>query len=333
MKKSYIALLIVLCTAIVFVLYLLIGGKGIYNKALPNVDFSILGAFKNNPLQDTLYINVEDGKDEVLYAKAKRLAKSLRDEGVDVRINEKGNHSSGNLNLYVASNKHSLPKVIDNDSINILYIPYVSSDDDFEIFRNFDVVIVKSISSYSHLKAINVRTAYIPDAIDIKTSSLSPKLKAMFIGDNNEFSLSLYLAKNKDFDIYGKNWTHTEHSKKIKNENIDDNNFSKYSITLCDQTEEEIANSIVNDKVIRILENGGLPLVRYNQGIKHIFQDDVVMYYNEEDFNRKFEELISDKNLVKEKRKAIFEKAKNWNTKITANKFIEIFMIMKQKKI
>jgi hypothetical protein len=108
----------------------------------------------------------------------------------------------------------------------------------------------------------------------------------MFIGDNNEFSLSLYLAKNKDFDIYGKNWTHTEHSKKIKNENIDDNNFSKYYITLCDQTEEEIANSIVNDKVIRILENGGLPLVRYNQGIKHIFQDDVVMYYNEEDFNK-----------------------------------------------
>ena len=66
MKKSYIALLIVLCTAIVFVLYLLIGGKGIYNKTLPNVDFSILGAFKNNPLQDTLYINVENNKDEEL---------------------------------------------------------------------------------------------------------------------------------------------------------------------------------------------------------------------------------------------------------------------------
>ncbi len=333
MKKSYIAMFVFLCVAISFVLYLLLGLKNIYKAPKFDIDFNITGLLKRNPLKDKLYINIETEKNDIFYTKANNLAKALKDEGVKLEINEKSNHKSGNLNLYIAKDKYNLPTVIDKNSINILYIPYVTSNDDFEKFRNFDVIVVKSISSYSHLKAINVRTAYIPDAINIKKSNTLPKYKAMFIGDNNDFSLSLHLAKDKPLDIYGKYWNYTEHLSKVKDKTINNDYFSKYFITLTDQTDEEIANSIVNDKIIRILENGGIPLVRYNQGIKHIFQDDVVMYYNEEDFNRKFEELISDKNLVKDKRKAIFEKAKNWNTKITANKFIEIFMIMKQKKI
>ena len=333
MKKTYISLLVLLSIAITFVLYLLFSGEKSYKPIFDNINFSVIGIFKKNPLGEKLYINVEANNDDILYKKAYNLAKNLRKEGVSVNITPKENHQSGNLNLYVAKDKYHLPDVIDQKSINILLIPYVSSNDNFEIFRKYDVIIVKSISSYSHLKAVNVRTAFIPDAINIKKLKKNSIYKAMFLGDNKDFSLSLYLAKKYNFDIYGKNWAHTEYANKVKNETINEDIFSKYAIVLTDQSDEEIDNSIVNDKIISILENGGLPFIRYNQGFKHIFQDSIAMYYNETDFNNKFNELTSDMKTINDLRNIFFENAKKWNDKTVANKFIEIFKIMKLKKI
>lgn len=96
------------------------------------------------------------------------LAQALRKTGTEVVLSGKGSFATGDFNLYAADNIGNLPEVADRNAINVLWLPMVQGSDDAARLRPFDVVVVKSMAAFGHLKAINVRTAYIPDAINIK---------------------------------------------------------------------------------------------------------------------------------------------------------------------
>ena len=332
MKKNYVFAIIGLSLAIIIVLFILFKDNISFNAKMPNIDFSVSSLFKENPLGDKLFINVNNQQDSITYKKALQLNKYLKKAGVKTEVNHNGNHKSGNINFYITSNIFNLPKVIDKSAINLIWLDYFDANDDFDNLRDFDVVVVKSISSYNHLKAINVRTAYIPDAINISKSNEKPNKKIMYYGNNDDFSLALYLMQNRKIDIYGKGWEHTTHRSNIKSSKIDNDDFSKYSFVLIDQTDDEIQKYIVNDKIIEVLSNGGIPLVRYNPGIEKIFGNIVPMYHNEDDFYIKLNNLSKNNHLEKI-RDDIYDISQKWNSQMVANKFIEIFDIMIRKKI
>ncbi|MBQ8751340.1 MAG: hypothetical protein IJZ30_06875 [Alphaproteobacteria bacterium] len=332
MKKNYVFAIIGLSLAIIIVLFMLFKDSISFNVKMPSVDFRVSSLFKENPLKNKLFINVNSDEDSIIYERAQTLNKYLQKEGVKTQMNTKGNHKSGNINFYITDSSFNLPNVIDKNAINLVWLNSVASDDNFEKIRDFDVVVVKTISSYNHLKAINVRTAYIPDAIDIRKTSNKDNNKFMYYGDNDELSLVLYLMQNRKIDIYGKGWKHSRHSNNVISEDVDRDVFSKYSFVLVDQTDDEVQQYIVNDKIIRVLNNGAIPFVRYNPGIEKMFGETIPMYYNEEDFYSKLNGLSKNNNLEKI-RNDIYDVSQKWNSQMVANKFIEIFDIMIRKKI
>ena len=332
MKKNYAITIIGLFFMVTIVLFILLKDNLSFDIKKSNIDFRAVIGLKENPLKETLYINVNDDKSSDVYNKSQNLNKYLKKAGVKTQINTKGNHKSGNINFYITNGSFDLPKVIDKKAINLIWLLDVDSDENFEKFRDFDVVVVKTFSSYNHLKAINVRTAYVPDAIDIQKNSTKPNKKIMYYGNNDEFSLALYLMQNRKIDIYGKGWQHTKHKNDIISEDTNDSIFPKYSFVLVDQSDEEIQKNIVNDKIIRVLNSGGIPFVRYNPGIEKMFDETIPMYYNEEDFYNKLNGLSQNNNLEKI-RNDIYDVSQKWNSQMVANKFIEIFDIMIRKKI
>ncbi len=291
--------------------------------------------FKKNPLEDNLYVNFLGNKNSNSYRKAHKLVKHLRQKGVKTYFNTKDNSKTGNINLYIANTDLDTDIGLDSNAINILWIPYISPNEDYSLFRKFDVVIVKSIPSYSHLKAINVRTAYIPDAFDVKLNNYKYKKDSAYWGDNTRQSLALNLAKDKKIDIFGKKWHRTiYHRKVVKNDNVKLSDFKDYAIVLVDQDDrDDIAKELVNDNIIELISAGFVPFIRYNEGIKAIFKNTVPMYYNPEDFHNKYENLINNKNKILNIRENIYNIAKKWDSSSQADKFIEIFSIMQKKRI
>ncbi len=288
-------------------------------------------------LKSNVFIDKEDAiyviaLDDASTDKAKNIYKSIKKEKKSaVLSNDIG---GGNYNFYIASSYEDLPHNINKNAINILYIPYFSNKDSSKILSNFDVVVVKSAKSFGHLKAINVRTAYIPDAFDInknKESSFSSKIA--YVGNDEDFSLALYLIKNANInvDVYGKvknkNWDENKiKSKKLKNSN-------EYSLILIDQPDEDIAREIVCDRLLKIVSDGHLPFVRFNQGIYSMFGDAIPMYYNEEHFKFELNRLINASHELKVRRDTIRKISENWSSSMRAKKIIELFDIMKKKRI
>ncbi|MBR5154841.1 MAG: hypothetical protein IKW58_03860 [Alphaproteobacteria bacterium] len=324
MRKKYVIIFTILCC----ILFL----GGIIGEKFFS-QYSLKGFFLDNPLEEPIYVNIDNNLDDVEYKKISKLIYNLRDKGIDVKLNKQDDARDENLSLYVASSYHNMPQVRNKNSINILWVPYVSPSDDFEKYRDFDVIVVKSIASFSHLKAINVRTAFIPDGIDIKSNNKKNNGKVMFYGDNKEFSLSLFLSRNLNIDIFGNNWEHTEYKHKIKAKSAKKSDILSYLMVLVDQSDENIHENIVNNKVIEILEMGAVPLLRYNPGIQKMFGDTVPMYYNEDDFYVKFNMLLRENNKVSKIKQDIENVSYKWNSSMVANKFIELFQIMKQKRI
>lgn len=322
MKKIRITLIITFCIVATFLL------------ALSIVNGAFYYLLKENPLNERLNINCNEEVQSITYKKLEKLTKNLRKMGVKTTLNKKDYHKSGNINLYVTDNSYNLPKIINSNVINVLWIPYIDPQDDFNEFRNFDVIIVKSVPSFSHLKAINVRTAYIPDAFDAVKNNDTINKSALYWGDNDKFSLALNLVGNKKIDIFGDKWKHTiYYNKVIKEKNIKLNDFKNYAIVLVDQDDDDIKKELINDKIIKLIENGFVPFVRYNPGIHAIFNDNLPQYYNNDDFNNKYNDLTSNKTKIKNIKKKLFDIAKNWNSEAQANKFIEIFSIMQKKRI
>ena len=318
MKNKYVIIGGIFCCLVGIFAYLFGNSNGVF--------------FKENPLGEALEIYTNANKDSFEYKKTLKLIDNLKKEGVKVELN-KSKGEKGNLGLYIASLKADIPEVKNKKGINILWVPFIGSDEDFSVFRNFDVVVVKSIASFAHLKAINVRTAFIPDGIDIKKVNAKRNDKAMFLGDNDSFSLSLYLAKNLNIDIFGKNCEHTEHKDKVKASLALNKDVLSYLLVLVDQSDENIYQNVVNSKVIEVLEMGAIPFVRYNPGLYKIFGDSIPMYYNEDDFYVQFNKLLREKEKTTKIAQSIYNASKNWNSKMLALKFIELFEIMKEKRI
>jgi hypothetical protein len=286
--------------------------------------------YKNTPIplfKETIYIHAANQEDKNILSP---LYSALKKEGYKTRLLT-GNEKGGLFNLYYAANINSLPHVQDKKAINFLWTPVVSDKEDPENLRDFDVIIVKSMGSFEYLKAINVRTAYIPDAVNMKRHfSFGKKKELMFYGDNQGFNLALWLAKNNTLsvDVYGKNFENTPNKDDVKNGKP---NFSKYELVLVDQTEEEIKNEIVNSKIIKVIEEGGLPYIRFNNGVKTMFDDAVPMYYNPDHFGFALRQILHNQDVIQEKKNLIKMIATHWDAKSQALKFAELFDLMKKK--
>ena len=279
---------------------------------------------------DTIYLNAND---EVSFKNFKKLAKALNREGYRTVISGKNKFKSGLFNLYAANNNQlgDLPDVVDSKGINLLWLPTVAENEP-EPLRMYDVIVVKSFSSYSHLKAVNMRTAYIPEAIDIdKHKADEPNGKVMYYGDKTDFSLSLYLTDitHLKADIFGKGYKHSMQN--VIKEAPRSGDFRAYSLVLVDQSDEEIASEQINSRILGVLTAGGLPYVRYNEGIAKIFGNTLPMYANEHEFLPKAQIFLKNSTLVKERRAALYDAAQRWNTQSQAQKIAELFEIMKKK--
>lgn len=280
--------------------------------------------------KNTIYIVSLDDESVI---DTKSLYKTIKKIGKKAKYSHLGK-KYGDLNLFVSNNYDNLPKDINKNAINILWLPYFNSTHSPELLRDFDVIVVKSASSFEHLKAINVRTAYIPDAINIKNDkNTDSNGSVMYLGNGEDFSLALMLTKNINIDVYGKVLDKNLGNKKIKKENISDKKLKDYSLILVDQTEENISKNLLEKNVIKIIENNALPFVRYNPAIEKIFSDAVPMYYNNEHFYFEFNRLLKSPDELERRLKIIKNIAKKYNSESQANKFIEIFDIMKKKRI
>lgn len=290
-------------------------------------------AFKN--ADKTIYINVEGIKISKTFLKAQKLASAFNKEGKTTVVSDAGHFKSGNFNLYFAEDLKHLPKVKDLEAINVLYIPMVNEGDDPELLREFDVVIVKSMAAFEYLKAINVRTAYIPDAVDIKTfRRMEANGKVMFYGENKGLTLPLYLAGRNGLklDVYGtgfeKNWPLDE----IKGAAPQSLDFCRYSAVLLDQDETFIRDELINEKIIETLENGGLPMIRYNRGVERLFGEAVIMYHGETEFIELLAHIKESPFETAERREALYKIAQGLSSHSQALKFNEIFEIMEKKR-
>ena len=282
-----------------------------------------------------IYINVNSIKISPFFRDMQELAQALRKTGTEVVLSGKGSFATGDFNLYAADNIDNLPEVADRNAINVLWLPMVQGSDDAARLRPFDVVVVKSMAAFGHLKAINVRTAYIPDAINIKNpANRRPNGKAMFYGDNRGFSLPLYLAGRADMsvDVYGKGFENVWPTDEIMPDTPQPEDFQTYSAVLLDQSDEAVRDELVSPQVIEVIENGGLPYLRFNSGIYKIFGEALPMYGNEQEFAAGLRELEQNPALVQQRRAALRETAKQWDSVSQAQKFVEIFAIMQQKR-
>ncbi|MBQ2886688.1 MAG: hypothetical protein IJE43_23475 [Alphaproteobacteria bacterium] len=311
MKKYVILLISVLC--IIFV-----GLYAKYNNFF--IDKSI-----------AIYCIVVDDNSII---EAKKICKDISKNNRNAVFSDINN--VGNYNLYVASGYKNLPKNINKDAINILYIPFFDDKDTPELLRDFDVIVVKSASSFGHLKAINVRTAYIPNSIDInEKTEFIPNEEIVYIGNNEDFSLSLYLINNlnKKIDIYGEVKNKNLGKNNIISKNINYSKLKKYNLVLIDQTDEEIIHELVNNRILEIISQGKIPFVRYNPGIKKMFGDAIPMYYNPEHFNFELYRLLKSPNELMQRLEAITKISDIWSSDMRAKKFIELFDIMQKKRI
>lgn len=285
--------------------------------------------------QPHLYININDTAISKLYVSAHKLKKSLLENGYQTELSCKNNFKSGAFNLYITDSIHSIPQVIDTSAINILWLPLVQNTDDVSLLRPFDVIIVKSMTSFQYLKAINVRTAYIPDAINIKdTPHRNPNGKAMFYGDNTDFILPLYLAGHNDMsvDIFGKGFNDVWPEEEIKGVPPTMEDFNTYSTILLQQQDNNIRDELIDDKIIETLENGGLPYLRFNNGVYKLFGEVLPMYHNEQEFVEGVRELEQNPALVQKIKYNINRLSQQWNSHSQALKISEIFEIMKKKR-
>ena len=280
---------------------------------------------------ETIYLNAND---DVSYNHLEKLAKALKKEGKQVILSKNGEFHSGLFNIYAATDIQNLPAVLDKKSINFLWIPVVENGDT-ELLRPFDVIIVHSISSFNYLKAINVRTAYIPLAINTVSSSKPAKQSyPMYYGDNNNgFSLSLYLAGPSDIkvDVFGQGFSGYWDEDEIMIDPATPGDFQRYPLVLADQTDEDIRDELINENIIKIIEHGGLPYLRYNSGIEKIFGKIIPMYTSAEEFLPRIKYLLNDIPDLNQRRKDMLEIAKKWNSESQAKKFIELFEVMKKK--
>ena len=289
---------------------------------------------KNVPSSTTpvININVNDIKISKKYLKIAKMKPFFADKGYSTVFSDKGNFKSGKFNLYVADEQSEIPTVLDKNAINILWLPMFSDGDDLKRLRQFDVIVVKSMKAFNHLKAINVRTAYIPEAIDVaKPMDRQPQKDFMYFGDNNEFSPALYLSGKHNFkvDIFGKGFEYKWPKEEIKADAPLKDDFSKYKLVMIDQTEQEVVNELINPRIIETLENGAIPLIRYNFGIYRIFGDALPYYNSEEEFQQNIDNYTSE-NILSAKHK-IYHISQNWNTQSQVYKFIELFEIMEKK--
>ncbi len=278
------------------------------------------------------YLNAND---DVSYWHLEKLAQALKKQGINVILSTKNQFQNGLINIYATENVDDLPPVTDQNAINFLWIPRVNKNE-MEAFRPYDVIVVKNVPDFSHLKAINVRTAYIPNAIDVNAHEFSAISKdyPMYYGDNDlGFSLALYLAGPSDLkvDVYGKGfsgyWTESE----LMNKSAEPRDFQRYPLVLADQTDDDIRDEIVSQRIISIIENGGLPYVRYNNGIAKMFGDTVPMYSYEKSFLPEIKRLLANPKEILERRNDLSQKSKQWSSISQAKKFIELAEIMKKK--
>lgn len=310
MKKSAIIFLLLLCC---------FGIAYVWNKP-------------NDTKSDTIYLNAND---DVSFKRLQKLSKALNNEGYRTVLSTKESFQSGLLNIYAVNTDQiaPLPTVLDSKAINFLWMPTVIENMP-EPLRAYDVIIVENMPSFAHLKAVNVRTAYIPEAIDIKENTTkAPEYKAMYYGNKDKFSLALYLAgvANMSLDIFGQGFGKEADKHKFIREKPHKKDFINYAITLIDQSDEEIAQELINDKIIEVLEQGGLPYVRYNNGIAKIFGAALPMYRNEQEFLPKAQLFIDNPTFAANRRQELYNVVQQWNSQSQAKKFSELFEIMKKK--
>lgn len=333
MKKNNITALIFVNLFLILVLCFIFGKNKIkFLEFEYNISFT--GMFKSNPLKEKLYIHYPE--DYTPKKEIQKLIKSFKDNGVSVKDCSNNPNARANLNLYIAKDKLNLEQNINTDAINVLWLPYVDNNDNPEIFEDFDVVVVRSFTSYFHLKSINMRSAFIPRAIDMPNISDIPlNNKIMFWGDfEDKFSLSIHLTKELDIDIYGKNWNQTIFDKKHKGNTIDKEIITPYNLVMLDQKDEEFEQNLINDKIFEVIEMGGIPFIAHNSGIERIFgNNSIPMFNNESSFLSYYNRLKNDKQEIKRIRNSMYNISKQWNSNAVALKFIEIFDIMKKKRI
>ena len=306
--------------------FIIICGGGYYFS----VANSLTASVQDNG--EAIYLNAQDMG---TYSKMQKLAAALEKNGKKVVLSGKESFKSGLFNLYAASDIHNLPKVLDSKAINLLWIPNVI-DDMPEILRPYDVIVVESMGSFTHLKAINVRTAFIPPAVDMryKKAYHPSKNYPMFYGDNDTgFSLSLYLAGPTDLrvDVYGNGFSGYWSESELIAPTATGSDFRHYPLVMVDQSEDNIKDEVVNAKIIEIIEQGGLPYVRYNPGIAKMFGEAVPMYMTQDEFLPEIKRLLNAPNELKERLDAIRRIANSWNSDSQAKKFIELFDVMKKK--
>lgn len=281
---------------------------------------------------EAIYINAQD---MAAYSKMQKLVTALEKNGKKVILSGRENFKSGLFNLYATSDTKNMPNVLDSKAINMLWVPQVVEDMP-EVLRPCDVVIVENMSSFSHLKAINMRTAFIPPAVDIryKQSKMPNKNYPMFYGNNDSgFSLSLYLAGPTDLkvDVYGTGFSGYWAENDIIAETANANDFQHYPLVMIDQSEEDIRDEVVNSKIIEVIEQGGLPYLRYNSGVAKMFGEAVPMYMTQAEFLPEIKRLLNSPNELKERKEAIRQIANSWSSDSQAKKIIELFDVMKKK--
>lgn len=322
-------------------LAVLLGGALLlsYSKVLEKVTAPVSEVTASENRTDAalsqIYINVQASKMSSLYRQNLKLQKALQEIGKDVVLSDMQKAQSGNFNLYIAENLDNLPKVLDANAINILWLPVVRQSDDVTPLRAFDVIVVKSMASFNHLKAINVRTAFIPDAFNIKSiPHRQPNGKSMFYGDNSGFSLSLYLAGKQEhsLDVYGKGFENLWPIDEIKGNTPSLDDFSRYSAVLTDQSDDDIRDELVNAKIIEIIENGGVPLLRFNSAVYKIFGEALPLYHDEQEFIDLLNQLERNSDFVMQIRQNLKLVSQNWNSISQAQKFSELFDIMQKKR-
>lgn len=251
------------------------------------------------------------------------LKKAFKQAGKGVKVVSTTAQQSGRFNLYVAPNLSSLPKVVDANAINLLWLPFVAETDNPEVLRPFDVVVVKSPAAFRHLRAINVRTAYLPDAFEIPQISEAPQPngKALF-WENTAPQLIALPAELKN----------SPQIDKVKRSAPSKNDFAAYSVILFEQELSDLEQETLGSHLIETVSNGGLPFILYNNGVERMFRDLIPMYRNEAEFRQGLNILLNNPQEVLARKKLLRQAVQNWTSQTQAQKLVEIFEIMEKKR-
>ncbi len=286
---------------------------------------------KRSSAENIVFLNAYDAPS---YNRLKKLAEALKDNGFHAIVSNKNKFKSGHFNIYATDNNKEMPPVIDGSAINFLWLPFVEQNKP-EPLRPYDVIVVESMHSYAHLKAINVRVAFIPEAIDITKNNFAiMRDKPMFYGDqDNGFSLSLYLAGPTDLgvDVFGKGFSGLWGEDEIMKRAVKNEDFQHYPLVLVDQSEEEIREELISPRLKEVIEKGGLPYIRYNHGVTKMFGEAIPMYTNEDEFLPMIKNLLSSPQEIMKRREDVRSITYMWNSDSQAKKFIELFEVMNKK--